>query len=246
MAVELSRQTPSSPAGGRTIGAGRGASRQITFGQELEHFTSGATLGQGCRAATPASVLRANNGSGHLSLDYLVGAGDERRRHGEADFVCRFQIDDELEPGRLLDRQLGRFRSLQDLCDITGCNRHHFGLMGTVGDETARVDAFAEGMEDRQPLSARKLGQEFCVKHRALLCEHNEAIRPISRKGGKSAFDVLRREELNSLRIKTQLLREFDRAGRLRRLADVLRVEKDHDARGGRQKLAEDPHALRA
>ena len=65
--------------------------------------------------------------------------------------------------------------------------------MGAVGDETARVDAFAEGMEDRQPLSARKLGQEFRVKHRALLCEHNEAIRPISRKGGKSAFDVLRR-----------------------------------------------------
>ena len=33
MAVELSRQTPSSPAGGRMIGASRGASRQITFSQ---------------------------------------------------------------------------------------------------------------------------------------------------------------------------------------------------------------------
>ena len=43
-----------------------------------EHFTSGATLGQGCRAATPASVLRANNGSGHLSLDYLVSARQQR------------------------------------------------------------------------------------------------------------------------------------------------------------------------
>ena len=72
---------------------------------------------------------------GHL-FDDLVGAGDERRRHFKADFFCRFQIDDELEPGRLLDRQLGRFRSLQDLRYITGCNRHHFGLMGTVGDET--------------------------------------------------------------------------------------------------------------
>ena len=52
-------------------------------------------------------------------------------------------------------------------------------------------------MEDRQPLSARKLGQEFRVKHRALLCEHNEAIRPISRKGGTApalaTLDVLLR-----------------------------------------------------
>src|SRR5262245_65559688 len=99
--------------------------------------------------------------------------------------------------------------------------------MGTVGDETARVDAFTEGMEDRQPLPARKLGQEFRVKHRALLCEHNEAIRPISREGGKSAFYVFRHAELNSLRIKAQLLREFDRACRLRRLADVLRVRSE-------------------
>jgi ABC-type uncharacterized transport system substrate-binding protein len=33
------------------------------------------------------------------------------------------------------------------------------------------VNALAERMEDRQPLSARKLGQEFRVKHRALLGE---------------------------------------------------------------------------
>jgi hypothetical protein len=67
----------------------------------------------------------------------------------------------------------------------------------------ACVNTFAKGMEDRQSLSARKLSQEFRVKHRALLCEYNETIRPISRKGGKSAFDVLRRAELNSLCIKT-------------------------------------------
>src|ERR1700745_4229522 len=60
-------------------------------------------------------------------------------------------------------------------------------------------------MQERQPLSARKLGQEFRVKHRALLCEHDEAIRAITRKGGKRALDVVRRAELNRRRTQAQL-----------------------------------------
>src|SRR5215831_18747937 len=35
------------------------------------------------------------------SFDHLVGAGDERRRHGEAERPGRYQIDDKLELGRL-------------------------------------------------------------------------------------------------------------------------------------------------
>jgi len=34
-------------------------------------------------------------------FDHLVGAGDERRRHGEAERPGRYQIDDKLELGRL-------------------------------------------------------------------------------------------------------------------------------------------------
>jgi hypothetical protein len=38
---------------------------------------------------------------------HLAGDGEKHRRDCQADFSCRFQIDDELEPGRLLDRQVG-------------------------------------------------------------------------------------------------------------------------------------------
>ena len=38
-----------------------------------------------------------------LSLDHLVGAGEQRLRHGEAERLGSFHIDYQLELGRLLD-----------------------------------------------------------------------------------------------------------------------------------------------
>ena len=42
-------------------------------------------------------------------FDHLVGAGDQRRRHGEADGSRGLEIDDELELGRLCHRQVGAY-----------------------------------------------------------------------------------------------------------------------------------------
>ena len=41
-------------------------------------------------------------------LDHLIGAGEQRLRYGEAEILCGLQIDDQLDCGGLLDRQVGR------------------------------------------------------------------------------------------------------------------------------------------
>ena len=50
-------------------------------------------------------------------LDHLVGAGEQRRRHFQANRLRHDQVNDEVELGRLLDRKIGGLRPPQNLVD---------------------------------------------------------------------------------------------------------------------------------
>jgi len=50
-----------------------------------------------------------------LGADDLIGAGEDRGRHGQAERLRGLEIDDQLEPGRLLDRQIGGLSPLRTL-----------------------------------------------------------------------------------------------------------------------------------
>ena len=51
-------------------------------------------------------------------FDHLVGGGEQRRRHGDAQRPGGLGINDQLEFGRLHDRQIGRLCALENAAGI--------------------------------------------------------------------------------------------------------------------------------
>ena len=53
-------------------------------------------------------------------FDHLVGAGDERRRHCEAERLGGLEVDHKLVFSRCLHRQVGWLLAFQDAINVTG------------------------------------------------------------------------------------------------------------------------------
>ena len=78
------------------------------------------------RVGVPLSPLCAKTGREHMQqtallFDHLVGAGEQRRRHGEAERLGGLEVDDEIELGRLLNREVSRLGSAQNLVNNLCC-----------------------------------------------------------------------------------------------------------------------------
>src|SRR5207248_10740734 len=89
-----------------------------------------------------AFVLRCQllQGNHAASFDHLVGTGEQRRWHNEAECFCRFEIDGQLVLSRRLNRHIGWLLALEDAIDISGRAPVLVDQVGAVGKQATIRD----------------------------------------------------------------------------------------------------------
>src|SRR5215813_11761230 len=92
-------------------------------------------------------------------LDHLDGAGEDCGRDGEAERLRGLQVDHELEPGRLLDREVGGLGALEDLVYEAGSLAVQLSEVRPKRYEAARVHVFTKSVNGRQSVGDGKLHQ---------------------------------------------------------------------------------------
>src|SRR5262249_46083760 len=92
-------------------------------------------------------------------LDHLVSAGEQRRRHGEADRPGSLQIDDELELGGLQDREVCWFFALEDAAGINTDLAIAIRIARSVAHQSAGFGKLAEGIDRGHSVTHRQRGQ---------------------------------------------------------------------------------------
>jgi hypothetical protein len=78
-------------------------------------------------------------------FDHLVSAGDERRRHFEAERLRGLEVNHQLVLRRCLHRQVCGLLALEDAIDVVGCPTILFDRIGTIRDQAAIGGEVATG-----------------------------------------------------------------------------------------------------
>src|SRR5262245_2595983 len=83
-------------------------------------------------------------------FDHLIGGGQKIRRDHDTKRACCPQIDDEVEPGWLVDWKIACVGPVQNVIDVASRSTETVRNVRAIGNEAAVVRILALGIDRRQ------------------------------------------------------------------------------------------------
>jgi hypothetical protein len=113
---------------------------------------------------TPDSCTAANDVTGcDDSFDHLIGGHEQAGRHGQAERLRRFEVDDRFELGRRLHGKVGGLVAAQDAVDIGRRLPIQVDEVNPVGHETTCYDERTQPSDCWQTVLGRERDDEIAV-----------------------------------------------------------------------------------
>src|SRR6476659_5870293 len=107
----------------------------------------------GDSSETPVWHLDAARGPSTPSLNDLVGAGEQRWRHVEAERPRSIEVDHQLEFGRLQNRQVRRLCALKDAPRINSDLAKSVEDVGSVAHQSTNFGVGTRGVRGRKRIA---------------------------------------------------------------------------------------------
>src|SRR5215467_3236116 len=189
------------------------------------------------------SCIRVRSAHGN-SLDHLVGDQQQVTRNFEIERSGGFEIDDKFVLGRLLDREIGGFRTLQNLADIDCCAPERIDADRTIRHKAASLGNFSKVGYCRQPSFGCELHNESTVYKNELSVGEEKRIRTILSDRGEDTLDFTRPARLEPTQHHIQGTRGKFQLLPLCLTVTEVRIQKDCHLGTARNRILDELHPL--